>query len=104
MKTILALASLICALWSQGETSFAASEGERNEEFFLEAALEGCCDEGDKRWKGHVQRVLETVDGTIVRERFVARAAFSTKSLQFESNRATAKKGVVLKLSNANGP
>jgi hypothetical protein len=84
------------------EKAFAIVDGE-SEDFFLEAELERCCSETEKKWKGHVQRMVKTADGRIVRERFVARAAFSTYAFS-EANKLLAKQGVILKLSNANGP
>jgi hypothetical protein len=102
MKTILTMALLMAALGSSGEVSFAAADID-SEEFFLEAELERCCGAGNKRWKGHVQRIVEAVDGIIVKERFVAKAAFSTNAFS-EANKLLAKEGVLLRLSNANGP
>jgi hypothetical protein len=103
MKTILALLALIGTLGISGKISFAAVDVD-NEDFVLEAELEGCCTDGDKRWKGRVQRIVETVDGNIVQERFIAKAAFSTKSYDIGGNKALAKKGVILKFSNGDGP
>jgi hypothetical protein len=102
MKTVLASVLLIGALGIPGKSAFATVDVD-SEDFFLEAELERCCSETDKKWKGHVQRMVETVDGRIVRERFVARAAFSTYAFS-EANKHLAKQGVILKLSNANGP
>jgi hypothetical protein len=102
MKAILALVSLIGALVITEKPAIAAGDFD-NEDFFLEADLERCCSSGKKKWKGFVQRTVETVDGKIVRERFVARAVFTTDSI-FEADRPMAREGVTLKLSNANGP
>jgi hypothetical protein len=101
MKTVLALVLLIGALGIPEKTAFAIVDVD-SEDFFLEAELERCCSDTNKKWKGHVQRIMETVDGKIVRERFVARAVFSTYAFS-EANKLLAKQGVILKLSNANG-
>ena len=102
MRTIVALALLVGALGIQRGIVFAADAVD-SQDYFLAADLERCCSAGNKKWKGHVQRMVETVDGAIVKERFVARAAFSTNAF-LEANKTLAKEGVTLKLSNADGP
>jgi hypothetical protein len=102
MKIFLASVLFIGVLGIDKSITFAA-DGVDRQDYFLEADLDRCCSDGDKKWKGYVRRILETVDGRIVKERFVARAAFST-NLFFEGNKPLAKQGVTLKLSNAVGP
>jgi hypothetical protein len=53
--------------------------------------------------QGQRQRSTVDGDGRIVRERFVARAAFSSSSVS-AINKPLAKQGVTLRLSNADGP
>jgi hypothetical protein len=101
MKTILALAALVGAIVTSGTMSFGAVDTE-NEDFILEASLDPSS-QGDKRWRGHVQRIVETVDGKIVRERFFARAAFTTRSVDIGTYKSLAKQGVILRLANADG-
>jgi hypothetical protein len=100
MKTMLALVALIGAISIPGKFSFGAVDMD-GEDFFLEAALDRST-EGVKKWKGHVQRIVDTVDGQIVRERFIARAAFSTKTF-YGDYKTLARQGVILKLSNSDG-
>lgn len=103
MKTFITLALLIGA-FGIGRPIAVADDGADSQDYFLEADLEACCSHvGFKKWKGHVRRIVETIDGRIVRERFVARAAFSSSSLS-AINKPLAKQGVTLRLSNTYGP
>ena len=104
MKTLLALA-LLTGVLCTGSDNASAADGVETQRYSLEADLDRCCsDEHKKRWKGHVQRILETADGSIIEDRFVARAAFSTRSYDIGTIKALAKQGVTLKLSNSSGP